>query len=161
MRIGIFVDVASQFDALAFLMKGCRIDYGQYWKFIEKYSNRPTEIVSALAYGFQSNNEAEPFIYKLKSLGYTPKFITVEPQNKPNRNIEIAIDILQMKSRLDIVVLGSNSPEFIPLIDHLYSIGIQVYVVAVGLTHDYAAVNIELTKIPHMFIRKSNENGTT
>jgi uncharacterized LabA/DUF88 family protein len=129
MRLGVFVDIHNQVTAIQEQVKGHRVNYHKYLQLFED------EFVIAIAYVTQASDE---FIHVLKKLGYIPKF------NQLNKNVEMTIDILNLVTKLDTVVIGSNSPDLIPLIRYLQLQGIKVGVVTPGLLHSEGNYSIDL-----------------
>lgn len=130
LRVGVFVNVANQFSALAMRKKSCRVNYDRYLKSILDDRDR---LITAVAYGTQLVDEASNFIYFLRKVGFLTKFVSSVKAGQaiiqPSRNVEMTIDIMHMVEKLDAVVIGSNDPELIPLVQFLQLRGIQVSVI--------------------------------
>lgn len=145
LKVGLFVDIPNQVEALATHRKGHRINYKNLLDFLTQDGNL---LWKSKAYGIYLTDDGISFIQVLTTLGYQPVFIKVKkPEDYPNRVSEIMLDIIDAYPKLDIVVLGSNSPEFRPLINWLQCRSVRVWIVTPFLCHDYADVNIDLLKI--------------
>ena len=146
LRVGIFVNVANQFGALIQRKKGHKINYEKYLKY---FLNDGENLLMAYAYGSKISDEAESFIHALKRMGYLTKFVTsikIGSQDilHPNRNVEMAVDIMGSYKKLDIIIIGSNDIELVPLINYLQCQGIKVIIATPVLLHNEGNVNIDL-----------------
>ena len=142
LKLGLFVDISNQVDALATHKKGHRVNYKTLLDFLTGDGNL---LWKTKAYGVYLTDDGISFIEVLTMLGYQPSFIKVKrPEDYPNRCLEIALDIIDAYTKLDIVVIGSNSTEFLPLINWLRSRSVRVWVVTPLLCHNGGDVNIDL-----------------
>ncbi len=134
-RIGIFVDVPNIMYAAE--RERVTLDYGQVLDYI--IGNR--ELVRASAYSPISDDpdeelDTQKFVQPFMDLGYR---IVTKPLKryangtiKANFDVELAIDVLTMSDRLDIVVLLSGDGDFRRLVEIVASKGVRVEVVAFG-----------------------------
>jgi uncharacterized LabA/DUF88 family protein len=144
LKIGLFVDITNQVEALAIHKKGHRINYKTLVEFLRSDGNL---LWKAKAYGIYLTDDGISFIEVLSTLGYQASFLKVKkPEDNPNRCLEIALDIIDAYPKLDIVVIGSNSVEFVPLIHWLRARSVRVWVVTPHLNHDGADRNIDLLR---------------
>lgn len=145
MRVGIYVNVSNQFSALSSKRKGHRVNYAKYLEFASSFGDTN---IAVIAYGTQVGTEAGNFIQVLKRLGYSTKFSFSAKigQNiiHPNRNIEITIDIMSILDKLDVIILGSNDRELIPLIQYVRSRGVTVVLATPIVLHDEATKSIDI-----------------
>jgi uncharacterized LabA/DUF88 family protein len=132
MRLGVFVDIHNQVTAIQEQVKAHRVNYHKYLQLAQDIDD---QFVVAIAYVTQASDE---FIHVLKKLGYIPKF------NQLNKNVEMTIDILNLATKLDTIVIGSNSPDLIPLIHHLQMQGIRVGIISPGPLHTEGNYSIDL-----------------
>ena len=158
-RIGIFVDVPNIMYAAE--REHVTLDYGRVLDFI--IGNR--ELVRASAYAPISDDpdeelETQKFVQPFTDLGYR---IVTKPLKrysngtiKANFDVELAIDVLTMSDRLDIVVLLSGDGDFRRLVEIVASKGVRVEVVAFGnstaaelraVADEYTDLNDHLTKL--------------
>ncbi len=149
LKIGLFIDIANQVDALSEHCPDKRIDY---WKLKEFFTEDNEYLQANLlwkqkAYGIYYTDDGVDFIKVLASLGYKASFIKTRNGNKPNRILEIALDIIDAYPKLDIVVIGSNSIEFLPLIEWLRVRSVRVWIVTPGLMHSEGDINIDLLNV--------------
>jgi uncharacterized LabA/DUF88 family protein len=134
-RIGIFVDVPNIVYGAE--RERVSLDFGRVLEFI--IGGR--ELVRASAYAPISDDpeeelETQKFVQPFTDLGYR---IVTKPLKrysngtiKANFDVELAIDVLTMSDRLDIVVLLSGDGDFRRLVEIVASKGVRVEVVAFG-----------------------------
>lgn len=134
-RLGIFVDVPNVVYAAERLR--VRLDFGKVLAFIV----RGRELVRASAYAPisddpQANLETQRFVQPFVGLGYRivtkPLKRYADGSMKANFDVELAIDVLTMSDRIDIVTLVSGDGDFRRLVDLVASKGVRVEVVAFG-----------------------------
>jgi uncharacterized LabA/DUF88 family protein len=134
-RLGIFVDVPNVVYAAERLR--VRLDFGKVLSFIV----RGRELVRASAYAPISddpmaNLETQRFVQPFVGLGYRivtkPLKRYADGSMKANFDVELAIDVLSMSDRLDVVTLVSGDGDFRRLVDLVASKGVRVEVVAFG-----------------------------
>ena len=136
-RVGVFVDVPNVIYAAE--RRGVNIDFGK----LLEYFTRDRELVRASAYAPitddpQAKLENQRFVHHF--LGHPYRIITkplkrfADGSMKANFDIELAIDILTMSDRLDVVVLLSGDGDFRRLVELIASRGVRVEVAAFGET---------------------------
>lgn len=136
-RVGIFVDVPNLIYASE--RRNINIDFGR----VLEYFSRDRELVRASAYAPitddpQAKLESQRFVQHF--VGHPYRIITkplkrfADGSMKANFDIELAIDILTMSDRLDIVVLMSGDGDFRRLVELISSRGVRVEVVAFSET---------------------------
>lgn len=136
-RVGIFVDVPNLVYAAE--RRKLQIDFGR----VLDYFTRDRELVRASAYAPitddpQAKLENQRFVQHF--VGYPYRIITkplkrfADGSMKANFDIELAIDILTMSDRLDVVVLMSGDGDFRRLVELIASRGVRVEVAAFSET---------------------------
>ncbi len=132
-RVAIFVDVPNLIYAAE--QMGVRIHFGK----LLDYLTSGRQLVRATAYAPitddpQTRFEAQRFVSPVVNHGY--KIVTkpwkrfADGSMKANFDIELAVDILTMSDRLDIVVLLSGDGDFRRVCELVESKGVRVEVVA-------------------------------
>lgn len=132
-RVGIFVDVPNLIYASE--RRNINLDFGR----VLDYFTRGRELVRASAYAPISDDpqaklESQRFVHDF--VGHPYRIITkplkrfADGSMKANFDIELAIDILTMSDRLDIVVLMSGDGDFRRLVELIASRGVRVEIVA-------------------------------
>ncbi|MBF6601211.1 MAG: NYN domain-containing protein [Dehalococcoidia bacterium] len=149
-RVGIFVDVPNVIYAAE--RRGITLDFGK----VLHYFTRGRELVRATAYAPISDDpgaklESQRFAHHF--LGHPYRLVTkplkrfADGSMKANFDIELAVDILTMSDRLDVVVLMSGDGDFRRVVELVASRGVRVEVVAFNET----AAN-ELKSVADLYI---------
>ncbi len=134
-RVGIFVDVPNIMYAAERLRT--KVDYAKMLSFLV----RGRELVRASAYSPISDDLTEPiaaqkFVHPFMGLGYAmitkPLKRYADGTIKANFDVELAIDILTICERLDVVILVSGDGDFRRLVELVCSKGVRVEVAAFG-----------------------------
>ena len=134
-RVGIFVDAANV--ELASDRMRARIDWAKVLKLLTK----DRQLVRAIAYcpvyddpnvSIETQRFVEPFLDKGYKVVTKPLKRFQDGTIKANLDIELALDIITMLDRLDIVCLVSGDGDFQRLVEVLQSRGVRVEVVAAG-----------------------------
>ncbi len=96
------------------------MNYGRYLR----HAVGPDTLYRAIAYGVQLADEANEFINLLRESGYEPKYKPARKiDGRPNIrstdwNVGMSLDVVRLLDRLDIVVIGSNDSNLIPLVQY-------------------------------------------
>src|SRR4029078_8738069 len=132
-RVVIFVDVPNLIYAAE--RRNINLDFGR----VLDYFTRGRELVRATAYAPISDDpqaklESQRFVHYF--IGFPYRLVTkplkrfADGSMKANFDIELAIDILPMSARLDVVVLMSGDGDFRRVVELIASRGVRVEVVA-------------------------------
>ena len=132
-KVAIFLDVPNLIYAAE--QVGARIHFGK----LLNYLTEGRQLVRATAYAPitddpQTRYEAQRFVYPVLNNGY--KIVTkpwkrfADGSMKANFDIELAVDIITMSDRLDIVVLLSGDGDFRRVCELVETKGVRVEVVA-------------------------------
>lgn len=134
-RIGVFVDAANIELALD------RLKHRVNWKKLLDYLSEGRQLVRAVAYSpvhddpgvsIETQRFAEPFLDQGYRVVTKPLRRFADGTIKANVDIEIALDIMEMLDRLDVVVLVSGDGDFERLVEVVQAKGVRVEVVSVG-----------------------------
>ena len=128
-RVALFVDVQNMFYSAKNLYNG-RLDYE---KFLESTVGGRS-LVQATAYIVQTPDiDQTKFISLLKSMGYIVRTMDLKTGTggfaKGNWDVGMAIDILSMIDKIDILILASGDGDFVPIVK-LYQkkgVGVEVF----------------------------------
>lgn len=132
-RLGIFVDVPNVMYAAE--RQKVKLDYGKLLDFL----TRGRELVRASAYSPISDETGERFdtqrfVQPFANLGYRlvtkPHKRYADGSMKANFDVELALDVMVMSDRLDIVSLVSGDGDFRRLVELVAGKGVRVEVVA-------------------------------
>lgn len=144
--VGVFVDVGNIFYCIGKRYDGRKLNYSKYLDFIGK----DEAIFVARAFGVHLNDEAIKFITCLRHYGWDPKYRKPRPGKRVDWNVGIAMDIVRLvaNNKLERVVIGSSSPDLVPLIEWIKEHGCEVYVVACGIPKELKEVADKYIEIP-------------
>jgi len=149
-RVGIFVDVPNVIYAAE--RRGVALDFGK----VLAYFTRGRELVRATAYAPISDDpsaklESQRFAHHF--IGHAYRLVTkplkrfADGSMKANFDIELAVDILTMSDRLDVVVLMSGDGDFRRVVELVASRGVRVEVAAFSET-----AAMELKSVADLYI---------
>lgn len=132
-RVGVFVDVQNMYYSARNLYNS-KVHFGQILK--EAVNNR--SLVRALAYVIKADiKEEKNFFEALSKIGYEVKSKDLQTfiggAKKGDWDIGIAMDMIELASKLDTLVLVSGDGDFVDLIQHLKrAMGCRIEVMAFG-----------------------------
>jgi uncharacterized LabA/DUF88 family protein len=163
-RVGVFVDVSNVYYCISKKYPGRKLDYAAYMNYCKDLG----EIANASAFGSQLNNEAASFIHCLSKLGYTPKYKTPKSymndgklKRKADHDVAIAIDMINMAPRMDLVVLGTADGDLVPAVQWLKEKGIEVVILACGISRDLKDVVTTWIEIPESMLEAQKHKVNT
>ncbi len=146
-RTGIFVDAPN----VCYAAENARVtlDFGR----MLKYLTRDRHLVHALSYSpiiddvregirYETQRFVAPFLRSGYKLITKPLKRFSDGSAKGNFDIELALDIITMAERLDVVVLVSGDSDFESVIQHIQSRGVRVEVVAFASNVSTELVNV-------------------
>ncbi len=133
-RVGVFVDVANMYHS-AKNLHGARVNF----KEVLKSAVDGRRLMRAIAYAIQSgSSEEQPFFEALDKSGFEVKMKELQVfaggAKKADWDVGMAVDVITLAQKLDVVVLVTGDGDFIPLVQYLQFMGILVEVVAFGET---------------------------
>jgi len=143
--VGIFADVSSLFYCVGKKFPDRKLDYGQLRELVVGSDT----IYRAVAYGVQAKDEATKFITCLKKIGFEPKYKQPRSRQggdgvvrliKTNWNVSIALDVVNMIDKLDIVAICSSDPELAPIVEYVKARGKKCTIVSCGIPRELRAV---------------------
>ncbi|MFH1534506.1 MAG: NYN domain-containing protein [Patescibacteria group bacterium] len=131
-RVGVFVDVSNMYHTAKHLFSA-NVNYGKILE--EAVSGR--KLIRALAYVVRSqSSEEELFFEALSNQGYELKIkdlqVFIGGAKKGDWDVGIAMDIMRMASKLDVIILASGDGDFTELLKHAKALGCRTEVVAFG-----------------------------
>ena len=125
-RVGVFVDVANMYySAKAMYQK--KVNF----KAILEEAVGDRNLIRAIAYVVQADiPEENTFFDALAHIGFEVKAKDLQVfyggQKKGDWDVGIAMDTIKLAPKLDVVVLVSGDGDFVPLVEHLKSLGQKV-----------------------------------
>lgn len=132
-RVGVFVDVQNLYYSAKNIYNS-KINF----KELLKIAVSGRELIRALAYVIKADVLAEKtFFDALEQIGYEIKSKDLQiffgGFKKGDWDVGIAMDAIELGSKLDTVVLISGDGDFLPLVEHLQrAVGCRVEVIAFG-----------------------------
>jgi uncharacterized LabA/DUF88 family protein len=131
-RVGVFIDTQNLYHSAKNLYKA-RVNFGAVLK--EVLGAR--QLVRAIAYVITTESgEESAFFEALEKLGIETKTKDLQifygGAKKADWDVGLAVDTIRFAPKLDAVVIASGDGDFVPLVEHLQSMGIQTEVVAFG-----------------------------
>jgi uncharacterized LabA/DUF88 family protein len=131
-RVGVFIDTQNLYHSARNLYQA-RVNFGAVLK--DAVAGR--KLVRAVAYVITTEaGDEKNFFEALSKLGIETKTkdlqIFAGGAKKADWDVGLAVDAIKMAPRLDSVVIVSGDGDFIPLVEYLQTIGVQVEVVSFG-----------------------------
>jgi len=131
-RVGVFIDTQNLYHSARNLYQA-RVNFGAVLK--DAVAGR--KLVRAVAYVITTEaGDEKNFFEALSKLGIETKTkdlqIFAGGSKKADWDVGLAVDAIKMSPRLDSVVIISGDGDFIPLVEYLQTIGVQVEVVSFG-----------------------------
>ncbi len=131
-RVGVFIDTQNLYHSARNLYKA-RVNFGAVLR--DAVAGR--KLVRAVAYVITTEaGDEKNFFEALEKLGIETKTkdlqIFAGGSKKADWDVGLAVDAIKMSSRLDSVVIVSGDGDFIPLVEYLQTMGVQVEVVSFG-----------------------------
>jgi len=157
-RVGVFVEVNEMYHKINRKFHGAKLNYEIYVQHIkEKFGN----ILRAYAYGMQVKHEALGFITCLRQHGFLTKFKSPKIIKVGDNEIRqcdwsciILLDIIYLLDNLDIIILGTSNPLFIPIVCYLKSRGKKVIIFAPLASKKLQRIADEVIDIDESFLEK-------
>ena len=131
-RVGVFIDTQNVYHSARNLYNA-RVNFGSLLR--EAVAGR--KLVRAVAYVITTEaGDEKNFFEALTKLGIETKTkdLQIFPggAKKADWDVGLAVDAIKMSPRLDTVVIISGDGDFIPLVEYLQTIGVQVEVASFG-----------------------------
>ena len=131
-RVGVFIDTQNLYHSARNLYQA-RVNFGAVLK--DAVAGR--KLVRAVAYVITTEaGDEKNFFEALSKLGIETKTkdlqIFAGGAKKADWDVGLAVDAIKMSPRLDSVVIISGDGDFVPLVEYLQTIGVQVEVVSFG-----------------------------
>ncbi len=132
-RVGVFVDVQNMYYSAKNIYKA-KVNF----KTLLDEAVRGRHLIRAIAYVIKADVKDESnFFEALKALGYEVKAKDLQVfyggAKKGDWDIGIAMDTIELASKLDAIVIVSGDGDFVPLVQHLkHVLGCYVEVMSFG-----------------------------
>ena len=131
-RVGVFIDTQNLYHSARNLYQA-RVNFGA----VVKDAVAGRKLVRAVAYVITTESgEEKNFFEALQKQGIETKTkdlqIFAGGAKKADWDVGLAVDAIKMAPRLDCVVIVSGDGGFVPLVEYLQTIGVQVEVASFG-----------------------------
>ncbi|MDP2670908.1 MAG: NYN domain-containing protein [bacterium] len=132
-RVGVFVDVQNMYYSAKNLYEGQRVNFSQI---LEK-ATAGRQMIRAFAYVIKASMpEEQTFFDALEKAGFEVKSKDVQifpgGVKKGDWDVGIAIDMIRLAPRLDVLVLVSGDGDYINLVEYLQNQGYRVESMSFG-----------------------------
>lgn len=158
-RVGVFVDVQNMYYSARHLYNS-KVDFSA----ILKAAVAGRNVIRAIAYVIKADVKDESnFFEALENIGFEIKSKDLQVfyggNKKGDWDVGIAMDIMKLASKLDVVVLVSGDGDFKELLDHATALGCRTEVIAFGKSasskiKESADLFIDLDKDPKRYLIK-------
>jgi len=151
-RVGIFVDVQNMYYSARHLYNA-KVNF----EAILKRAVSGRKLIRAIAYVIRTEDkEDSTFFDALENIGYEVKSkklqVFYSGHKKGDWDVGIAMDIMKLASKLDVVVLLSGDGDFQELLEHAAALGCRTEVIAFG-----KSASIKLKEEADLFIDLDKE----
>ena len=131
-RVGVFIDTQNLYHSARNLYQA-RVNFGAVLK--DAVAGR--KLVRAVAYVITTEaGDEKNFFEALEKQGIETKTKDLQifsgGSKKADWDVGLAVDAIKMAPRLDCVVIASGDGDFVPLVEYLQTVGVQVEVVSFG-----------------------------
>lgn len=131
-RVGVFVDVQNMYYSAKHLYHS-KVSFSS----ILKEAVKGRKLIRAIAYVIKADiGEEQNFFDALEGQGYEVKSKDLQVfyggAKKGDWDIGIAMDIMRMAGKLDVIVLVSGDGDFQDLLEHASALGCRTEVIAFG-----------------------------
>lgn len=162
-RIGLFVDISNLYYCVGKKYPKRKLDYRKYKRFVQDLG----EIQQMVAYGAQMSQQAEGFKYCLKQMGFNTKYKTPKVyagegdkvKRKADWDVGIAMDMVQMIDRFDMIVLGTGDGDMLPVVEWAMQKGVDVVILASGISKDLRTHATQCIEIPPSLLESPKPKG--
>ena len=140
MKVALFVDISNIFYCINKRFPKRKLDYAKLYERAQSFG----DLQRAFAYGTQVSDEAVKFIRALKAMGYdtkykNPKQIELGEKivfRRADHDVNIAMDIVRMTNRSDIIILSSSDADLVPVVNWVHDQGVKVIILACGIARE-------------------------
>ncbi|MHB8652189.1 MAG: LabA-like NYN domain-containing protein [Minisyncoccota bacterium] len=163
-RVGVFIDTQNLYHSARNLYQA-RVNFGA----VVHDAVADRKLVRAIAYVITTESGEETnFFEALTKLGIEAKTKDLQVffggAKKADWDVGLAIDAVRLAPKLDAVVIASGDGDFIPLVEYLQNLGVQVEVVAFGKSaslklKEAADHFIDLSGDPRKYLISSRGQG--
>lgn len=151
-NLGVFVDVSNLYYCIDKQYSKKKIDYQKYLSYVRDLGR----VKFAIAYAAVMGTQAEGFLHALEGFGFevktrTPKEYPITGggiKRKCDFDVQIAIDMINRSTQMDMCILGSADGDLTPAVDWLGGKGIPTVIFASGISNELAKSSKTAIEIP-------------
>lgn len=140
MKIGLFIDVSNIYFCVSKRFQNKKLNYSHLLDYVKKMG----EVSKASAFGVQVDNEAQPFITVLKSLGIDahyrkPRTVKIDDKIQPRKTpvtMNLAMSVIDALDKLDKIIIVSSDGDLAPLVTYVTDKGVPCTVIGCGINRD-------------------------
>ena len=130
-NVSLFIDVSNLYHSINRKYPNEKIDYNAYMDYCRGFG----DVDFTRAYGSQNSSQAEGFFARLKKIGFEVYSKDISSDSKISWDSQIIVDCLDIAKHTDLVILGSASGNFVPLITRLLNTyKVKTVVLACGIS---------------------------
>lgn len=131
-RVGVFIDTQNLYHSARNLYQ-TRVNFGN----VVRDAVAGRKLVRAVAYVITTEaGDEKNFFEALTKIGIETKTkdlqIFAGGAKKADWDVGLAVDAIKMAPRLDCVIIASGDGDFVPLVEYLQTLGVQVEVASFG-----------------------------
>ncbi len=156
-RVGVFVDVQNMYYSAKNLY-GLKTNFAN----ILKVAVRGRELIRGICYVINADVKGEKNFHEaLEKIGYEVRAKDLQiffgGAKKGDWDVGIAMDVMRLAGKLDVVVLVSGDGDFQDLLDHVEALGCRTEVISFGRTassklKDTAHEFLDMERFPSRFL---------
>jgi uncharacterized LabA/DUF88 family protein len=154
MRLGVVADISNLYYCTR-KTHNKKVNYREIIAFAKEWGT----IEYAVAYGASIGDQADKFQATLAEMGFEtrfkePKLIRKARKYKADWDVGIAIDTLKHADVFDTLILCTADGDMAPLVTRLQEMGITVWIIGAGISHELTEVANETFEIIDRFLEK-------
>lgn len=163
-RVGVFIDTQNLYHSAKNLFRA-RVNFGAVLK--EAVAGRV--LIHAAAYVVTTESgEEKAFFEALTKLGIETKTKDLQVfyggAKKADWDVGIAVDAIKFAPKLDAVVFATGDGDFVPAVEYIKSLGVQVEIMAFGKSasgrlREAADDFIDMGEVPKTFLLSSSRSA--
>ncbi|HEY9583048.1 MAG TPA: NYN domain-containing protein [Candidatus Paceibacterota bacterium] len=163
-RVGIFIDTANLYHSAKNLYKS-KVNFGNVVK--EALGGRT--LIRAIAYVIATEGgDEKAFFDALAKMGIETKSKDLQVffggAKKADWDVGITIDAVVMAPKIDVAIIVSGDGDYVPLIEYLKMMGVQVEVAAFGRStssklREATESFLDLCDAPNKYLMRSSRSG--
>ena len=141
-RVGVFIDAQNLYHSAKNLYKS-RVNFAS----VLEGAVEGRHLIRAVAYVITTESgEEKGFFEALENMGIETKTKDLQiffgGAKKADWDVGIAVDAIRLAPKLDTVVIASGDGDFVPLVEYLQNVGVQVEVLSFGKSSSSKLIDV-------------------